>query len=221
MKFSRYLLAVALLLVLPFQALAHTTAYYNFQAGLTTPIVYVTLSEAVGDTTAPTPLTNKLYSDFEAYYCTNGGALTQITLATQTVNGAWASGGMVKLSDTTAAGRYRLDLPAAITATAGRTTVFVSYLDTYTADIYVDVGNAYNTLTDASTQKGQGTPSATAPPVDMLNYLYKAWRNRSTTLAGGQYRLYNDDGTTVDQKATVNNVTGRGVVQQTEVATGP
>lgn len=222
MKTLRYFLAIAVLLVcFPLSALASTDVYYNFKVGETTPIVYVTFTEPVGDTTANVPLTNKLYSDFEASYCSNAAAAVSITLATQTMGAAYSSGGMVKVSDTTAAGRYRLDLPVGTCATAGRTTVMISYNDLYLADVHIDVGNAYNSLNDASTQLGQGTPSATASPLNQMNYLYKAWRNKWTVLSGGVYRLYNDDGTTVDQKGTMTNQQGRGVVNRGEVATGP
>jgi len=52
----------------------------------------------------------------------------------------------------------------------------------------------------------------------MLQYLYKAWRNKSTQIAT-EYDLYNDDTITVDHKATVSD-DGTTFVRE-EVAIGP
>ncbi len=73
-------------------------------------------------------------------------------------------------------------------------------------------------LDDARAEPGQGTPLANPDAMTKLDYLYKAWRNR-TTQTPTEYALYNDDAATVDQKATVsddNTTFDRG-----EVATGP
>lgn len=70
---------------------------------------------------------------------------------------------------------------------------------------------------DTFAQPGQGTPPATATPLQMVSYLYKAWRNRKSQTSS-EYILYNDDGTTSDQKATV---TGTTTVVVGEVTSGP
>lgn len=53
-------------------------------------------------------------------------------------------------------------------------------------------------------EPAQDSPAATTTGVVRLNYLYKAWRNKkiqtSTT-----FKLYDDSGVTVDQKATVSD----------------
>ena len=72
--------------------------------------------------------------------------------------------------------------------------------------------------TDTYAQLGQGAPPATLSIADMLRYLFKAWRNKTTQTAT-QYSLYNDDAATVDQKATFaddGTTATRG-----EIATGP
>lgn len=57
---------------------------------------------------------------------------------------------------------------------------------------------------DTYAEPGQGAPAATTSLVAKINYLYKAWRNKTeqtaTTLS-----IYNDAGTVVDQKATVSD----------------
>jgi hypothetical protein len=53
------------------------------------------------------------------------GTRTAITLATQTVGGAFSSGGFVEIDATNMPGCYRLDLPNAAVDTAGFVTVFL------------------------------------------------------------------------------------------------
>jgi hypothetical protein len=73
-------------------------------------------------------------------------------------------------------------------------------------------------LNNSEAEPGQGAPPATAHWVTKLGYMYKAWRNRSTQTSS-DYKLYNDDATTVDQKASFsyNGTTA----DRGEVATGP
>jgi hypothetical protein len=52
-----------------------------------------------------------------AYYVRPGGSATAITLATQTVTGAWSSGGWVEVDATNLPGIYRFDIPNAVFAT--------------------------------------------------------------------------------------------------------
>jgi hypothetical protein len=84
------------------------------------------------------------------------------------------------------------------------------------AEINAEVVDAL--ATDTYAQLGQATPAATLSLADMLRWMYKNWRNRQTTTAT-TWSLYNDDATTVDQKATVadNGTTA----SKTEIATGP
>ena len=52
-----------------------------------------------------------------AYYVRPAGSATPITLATQTVTGAWSSGGWVEVDATNLPGIYRFDIPNAVFAT--------------------------------------------------------------------------------------------------------
>jgi len=84
------------------------------------------------------------------------------------------------------------------------------------ADVNAEVDTALVTTTYA--EPGQGAPAATASLKDKIGYLYKAWRNlteqTSTTLS-----LYDDAGTTVDQKATHSD--DLTTYTKGEVGTGP
>lgn len=78
--------------------------------------------------------------------------------------------------------------------------------------------DVYSAITSNRAEPGQGAPGASITSLAKLDYLYKAWRNRTTQTAD-QYSLYGDDGVTVDHKATFsddNTTADRG-----EVATGP
>lgn len=58
--------------------------------------------------------------------------------------------------------------------------------------------------TDTITLPGQEAPTATPTFEEAVSYLYKAFRNKITQTSA-QYTLYADDGSTVDQKATVTD----------------
>lgn len=87
---------------------------------------------------------------------------------------------------------------------------------TMKASVNAEVLDVLNT--DTFAEPGQGAPAATATLAAKLNYLYKAWRNRSTQTSS-TYSLYADDATTVDQKATVSD--DGTTFSRGEVATGP
>ncbi len=67
-------------------------------------------------------------------------------------------------------------------------------------------------------EPAQGTPGATIGFMNKIDFLYKAWRNKSTQTAT-EYDLYNDDTTTVDHKATVSD--DATTFTSEEVVTGP
>lgn len=70
------------------------------------------------------------------------------------------------------------------------------------ADVNAEVLDVLNT--DTFAEPGQEAPGATVSLVKKIGYLYKGWRNKVTQTAT-EYALYNDDGTTVGQKATVSD----------------
>ena len=86
------------------------------------------------------------------------------------------------------------------------------------SDIYSAVSNINSVLTATRAEPAQGTPGATITALAKLDYLYKAWRNRTTQTAT-TYKLYNDDAITVDHKATFSD--DGTTADRTEVATGP
>ncbi len=84
------------------------------------------------------------------------------------------------------------------------------------ADVNAEVVDALNV--DTYAEPGQGAPAATASLASKISYLFKAWRNKKTQTAT-TFNLFADDGTTVDQKATVSN--DGTTATRGEIVTGP
>lgn len=82
-------------------------------------------------------------------------------------------------------------------ATAANLATVAGYLDTEIAAILA-------LLDDPRTEPGQGAPPVNPDLATKIDYLYKAWRNRSTQTAS-EYALYADDGTTKDQEAACSD----------------
>lgn len=84
------------------------------------------------------------------------------------------------------------------------------------ANVNAEVVDALNV--DTYAEIGQEAPAATQTIRKMLAFLFKAWRNKSTQDAT-DYKLFNDAGTVVDQKATVSD--SGTVFTRDEIGTGP
>lgn len=96
-----------------------------------------------------------------------------------------AGAGLTALGDTRIA-----NLDAAVTTRATPAQVNTEVVDALNVDTYAE--------------PGLGAPPATATIVQRLQYLYKAWRNRTTQTAT-TYTLFADDATTANQTATVSD----------------
>lgn len=82
--------------------------------------------------------------------------------------------------------------------------------------INAEVVDALNT--DAYGEPGQGAPPVSASLIAKVNYLYKAFRNRKTQTAT-ETRIYADNGTTIDHKATVSD--DGTTFESAEIVSGP
>ncbi len=71
---------------------------------------------------------------------------------------------------------------------------------------------------DTVTLPGQIAPTATPTMETIFAFLYKAFRNRKTQTAS-QWNLYDDAGTTIDQKAPVSD--DGTTAEKSEIVTGP
>ena len=94
-------------------------------AGSTSKTIDVVLADSSSATGAG--LTGLVYNtaSLTCYYRKGAaGVATSISLATQTVAGAWSSGGFKEIDATNMPGLYRLDIPDAAIDTAGLVTIF-------------------------------------------------------------------------------------------------
>lgn len=98
-------------------------AKLQLKQGTTSKIVYIFIQDS--SVTTGAGLTGLAFntSNLVAYYVQPGGSATAITLATQTITGAYSSGGFVEVSSSNMPGVYRLDIPNA--ALTGATSVLV------------------------------------------------------------------------------------------------
>lgn len=88
--------------------------------------------------------------------------------------------------------------------------------DLSAAQVNAEVVDALNV--DTYAEPGQEAPPATTTLAKKLNYLYKSFRNKKTQTAT-TLNLYADDGTTVDQKATISD--DGTTYTHNELGTGP
>lgn len=95
-------------------------------AGLTSQTIDVFLADS--SSTTGGGLTGLVYntSGLTCYYRKGAtGTATSISLATQSVGGAWSSGGFVEIDSTNMPGVYRLDVPNAVVDTEGFVTIYI------------------------------------------------------------------------------------------------
>jgi hypothetical protein len=85
-----------------------------------------------------------------ASYNVSRGARVAITLATQTVTGAWATGGFVEVDATNMPGVYRLDVPDAAWATGDQTEIVIWKTATFYGAALVPVSNFFDVVKTTS-----------------------------------------------------------------------
>lgn len=137
--------------------------------------------------------------------------VTVIAVAANAINAAAIA------TDAITAAKIAADAIGASELAADAVTEIQTGLSTLTAgQVNAEVLDVLNV--DTFAEIGQETPAATQTIRKMLAYLYKAWRNRHTQTAT-TFSLYNDDATTVDQKATVSD--NGTTFDRTELTTGP
>jgi hypothetical protein len=96
----------------------------TFVSGTASLVEYISITQS----NSGAPLTGLTYqsSGLTAYYIRPGGAPTSISLASQTVSGAFASGGFVAVDNANMPGLYRIDIPnAAFNSGVSKVTVYL------------------------------------------------------------------------------------------------
>lgn len=117
-----------------------------------------------------------------AYYVRPLGSATAITLATQTVTGAFSSGGFVEVDATNMPGIYRLDLPDAVCATGVRSAAVMLKGATNMAPVTLEID--LNAQVNVEQFGGtNGTFAAGRPEVNTSHAAGTAWGSGAITAA--------------------------------------
>lgn len=103
------------------------------------------------------------------------------------------------------------DYPSDLAAISSALSTVSDYVDTEVAAIL-------SLLDDTRGEPGQGAPPVNPDLATKIDYLYKAWRNQKTQTST-TWSLFDDAGTTVDQKATVSDSGGTATFG--EIGSGP
>jgi hypothetical protein len=143
-------------------------------------------------------------SNLKAYYTRVGSAPVEITLTSQTVNGAWTSGGFVEIDINSMPGIYRFDIPNAVFASGSSSAILqISNLNTGDKAIIIykfqDPQNIDLTQTFSVSNVAQTVG-------DALNAArsssFGKWVLNDRTLS-----LYGSDNTTIVKTFTLNSST--------------
>lgn len=199
------------------------------------------------DNTTGLPVTSLVYnsSGIGISYERNG-TVTAITLATlASGTAAWSSGGFIHLSRgvyrldipdaAVASGAGQCVLTGIATGyTMVAETIWLNTQNAAdVADAICDEATSGHTtagtvakaitdilalLDDARSEPGQAAPPVNPDLATKIDYLYKAWRNR-TTNDGTTVKVYGDDATTVHHKASY--AFSSGTADRGEMASGP
>ena len=139
-----------------------------------------------------------------ASYVREGGSRVNIPLVSQTVNGAYTSGGFVEVDPVNMPGLYRIDAPNALFA-SGVKTAALEVINTNTVDRHLITYNFTPTMQIDMTQT---VPiSNTAGTVgDSLNAM-RAVGFGKWVISGTNLSLYGPDNTTVVKSFTLNSST--------------
>jgi hypothetical protein len=89
-------------------------------------------------------------------------------------------------------------------ATSSAVATLQTSVDTIDDFLDTEVAAIVTALTANRGEPGQGSPAVSTSVLAKIDYLYKAWRNRSTQTAS-EYALYADDGTTKDHEAACSD----------------
>lgn len=138
------------------------------------------------------------------------GAITSTVIAADAITDANVAADVTIGSVTGAVGSVTGNVGGNVTGSIG------SLATQAKADVNAEVVDAV--ATDTYAEPGQGAPAAIASLATKVNYLYKLFRNkiRKTSTA---IELYADDGTTIDQKATIT--TAGTTETRGEIISGP
>ena len=146
---------------------------FGIYAGDTSKTIYVWLA----DSTTGLASTGQVWNVGSPIFSYNLplAARSPITPATQTVTGAWSSGGFVEVDGTNEKGVYRLDLPNAAIASGAFTVITLQFTGVKTCAVVIPL---HTRKVNAIEWLGGAIPTPTitgVPEVDITHLLGTAW----------------------------------------------
>lgn len=156
----------------------------TIKAGTTSYTDYIFVQDSTS--TVGAGKTGLAFGSVTAYYTRPLAAATSITMATQTVTGAFSSGGWIEVDATHSPGLYRFDVPNAVIA-AGVTQATISFTASGAAPVY----QKYNLVS--------------YDPNDTVRLGLTSLPNAAFGAAGGFFSILNVTGTA--QAGTANTIT--------------
>lgn len=174
---------------------------FSITAGDTSKTIYLRLR----DSTTGLAKTGLVYNSagVTCSYTLPLAARAAISLVTQTVTGAWSSGGFVEVDATNCKGLYRLDLPDAAIASGHFTIISIEFDSVIEESIMIPLyGLANAALDTAIAELGVAAPTATPTLRTGLMLLYMALRNKTVVQTSGTdaLEIYNNAGTKIAAK---------------------
>ena len=193
-----------------------TTSYNDIGAvqSINTPLAYINPEVSIMVKAGTTSRSEYIYLNTKGFvyntlglsasYVREGGSRVNIPLVSQTVNGAYTSGGFVEVDPVNMPGLYRIDAPDALFA-SGVKTAALEVINTNTVDRHLVTYNFTPTMQIDMTQT---VPiSNTAGTVgDSLNAM-RAVGFGKWVISGTNLSLYGPDNTTVVKSFTLNSST--------------
>ena len=161
------------------------------------------------------------------YYRQAGtGTLTAVSLVTQTVTGAYSSGGFVQISSTNAPGQYRFDIPNVCLATAGEWNITFSgtpagtagNMETHTIKVIVTALDFYTSAATAvmTTQMAESYAAISTVPTPAQALLAIQQFLQNFSISGATLTMNNIVAGTAQQTYTLNNSSNpTGIVRAT------
>jgi len=143
-------------------------------------------------------------SNLKAYYTRVGSSPVEITLTSQTVNGAWTSGGFVEIDNNSMPGIYRFDVPNAVFSSGSSSAILqISNLSTGDKAIIIYKFQDQQTLDFTQTFPNSNVAQSIG---DALNAARSSGFGR-WTLNDRTLSLYGADNTTIVKTFTLNSST--------------
>jgi hypothetical protein len=139
-------------------------------AGATSKTVDIALVQKASATSPGDPITGLVFNTAGLTCYQRSGptsTATAVTLATQTVGGAYSSGGFVEIDSVHMPGLYRFDIPNALIAASGETNITftgAANLATHTLKIIVTALDFYNATQLLTTQMAESYAAAGSAP---------------------------------------------------------